>query len=127
DGTRNSQTVTVYAAALGSLPNAVGTGDRRIVPGPPLLPASEPFRDLWNANSFYGSRGSRPVVLGLPGEALLIQGDYIFILDPTLKPVLVRTQNILEIASRDEWVTTATAPGQGARVYRQGPPLPVPN
>ena len=40
---------------------------------------------------------------------------------------LVRTQNIQDIASGDEWVTTATASGQGANVYLQGPPLPSPN
>lgn len=122
---RNGETVTVYETALGSLPNiGVGTPDRRIVPGPPLLPPDATFRDFWNADTSYGSRGSRPVVLGLPGEIPPIQGDYIFILDPSNAPVLVRTQDILEIVDRNEWITTATAPGQGAKVYLQGPPLP---
>lgn len=124
DHTRDGQTVAVYASALGTIPNVAITADQRVVPGPPLLPDSETFRDLWNANSFYGSRGSRPVVRGLPTEGLFIQGDYIFILDPTENPVLVRTQQILEIADRSEWITTATAPNQGPRVYLQGPPLP---
>jgi hypothetical protein len=60
----------------------------------------------------------------LPGEDAPAQGDYVFILNPTTdQPQLVRTQNILDIVHRDEWVTTATGPGQGANVYLQGPPL----
>jgi hypothetical protein len=39
----------------------------------------------------------------------------------------VRTQNIFDIQHRDEWITTATAPGQGANVFLQGPPLPEAN
>ena len=125
DSTRDSQTVAVYETSPGHLPNAAAnTGDRHIIPGPPLLPESETFHDLWNASSGYGSRGSRPIVPGLSGEAAPAQGDYIFILNPTIQPVLVRTQNILNIESRDEWVTTATGPGQGAHVFLQGPPLP---
>ena len=100
----------------------------RAVTGPPTLSDSDPSRDVWNANSFYGERGSRPIVLGLPGEDVPTQGDYIFILNPSLpQPVLVRTQNIFDIATRDEWITTATGPGQGANVYLQGPPLQNPH
>jgi hypothetical protein len=89
-----------------------------------LPPAPFPYHDLWNAGSFYGSRGSRPIVLGLPGEAAPAEGDYIFILNPATAPQLVRTQNILDIAGRSEWITTVTGPGQGANVFLQGPPLP---
>jgi hypothetical protein len=125
DGTRNSQTVTVYQTSPGHLPNATGnTSDRHIVPGPPLLPPNVPFTDLWNAGSFYCNRGSRPVVLGLSREPAPAEGDYVFILNPTAQPQVVRTQNILDITSRNEWVTTATGPGQGAHVFLQGPPLP---
>jgi hypothetical protein len=125
DGTRNSQTVAVYEAPAGSLPNAKAlTPMRHIVPGPPLLPPSATYHDLWNAGSFYGSRGSRPIVLGLPGETAPAEGDYAFILNPATAPQLVRTQNILDIAARSEWMTTATGPGQGANVFLQGPPLP---
>ena len=128
DGTRNSQTVTVYTAAAGQLPSAATSGaSSRHITGPPLLPPSVPFKALWNASSGFCSRGSRPVVLGLPEEEAPEQGDYIFVLDPTNQPVLVRTQNILDISSRDEWVTTATGPGQGANVFLQGPPLPRAN
>ena len=126
DGTRNSQTVAVYETSPGALPNAAsGTPMRHIVPGPPLLPpAPFPYHDLWNAGSFYGSRGSRPIVLGLPGEAAPAEGDCICILNPATAPQLVRTQNILDIANRSEWNTTATAAGQGSNVFLQGPPLP---
>jgi photosystem II stability/assembly factor-like uncharacterized protein len=127
--TRDGQTVAVYQTDPGKLPNAAGgTHDRRAVTGPPTLSDSDPSRDVWNANSFYGERGSRPIVLGLPGEDAPTQGDYIFILNPSLpQPVLVRTQNIFDIATRDEWITTATGPGQGANVYLQGPPLQNPH
>jgi hypothetical protein len=70
-------------------------------------------------------RGFKPIVLGLAGEDAPTQGDYIFILNPnSLQPMLVRTQNIFDIKHREEWLTTATGPGQGANVYLQGPPLP---
>ncbi|MGA8030107.1 MAG: choice-of-anchor D domain-containing protein [Bryobacteraceae bacterium] len=125
---RDGQTVTIYEAPYGSLPNAsvTGTSTRHIVPSPPLPPDSEPFTEVWNANSYYNSRGSRPIVLGRTWETPPAQGDYIFILNPTTQPVLARTQSILNIKDGSEWRTSATAPGQGANVYLQGPPLPVP-
>lgn len=124
---RDGQTVAIYENVPGNLPNAAAqTTQRHVVPGPPLLPDDATYFDLWNAGSYYGSRGSRPIVLGLAGEVPPTEGDYIFILNPVTKPVLVRTQNILDIVNRSEWVTTATAPGQGANVYLQGPKLPFP-
>lgn len=128
--TRDGQTVAVYETSPGNLPNAAsGTHDRVAVVGPPTVPASiSPAPDIWNASSFYGSRGSRPIVLGLPTETPPAQGDYIFILFNIGAPsVLVRTQNIKDIKHRYEWETTATGPGQGANVYLQGPPLPIPD
>jgi hypothetical protein len=69
-------------------------------------------------------RGFKPIVLGLSGEDAPAQGDYIFVLNPnSSQPRLVRTQNIFDIKHREEWLTTATGPGQGANVYLQGPPL----
>jgi hypothetical protein len=118
--TVDGQTVSVYQTHPGSLPDASATGhDRKAVTGPPTVP------NIWNANSFYGERGFRPVVLGLLGEDAPQQGDYVFVLNPeSSQPVVVRTQNIFDIKHRDEWMTTATGPGQGANVYLQGPPLP---
>ena len=66
-----------------------------------------------------------PLCLGFRESLRRPQGDYIFILFNTTGTVLVRTQNIWDIQSRSEWITTATGPGQGARVYLQGPPLPI--
>jgi len=130
---RKGQTVSVYETDPGKLPDArVGGHDLRVVTGPPTVDDPNVSGIAWNANSGFGIRGSRPIVLGLPGEDAPAQGDYIFILlNPALltapnQPLLVRTQNILDIVSRQEWVTTATGPGQGANVFLQGPPLPGP-
>jgi photosystem II stability/assembly factor-like uncharacterized protein len=131
---RHGQTVAVYQTDPGKLPDArLGEHDRRAVTGPPTLPDSvkNPW-DIWNAQNpspnSYVSRGTRPIVLGLPGESAPAQGDYVFILNPTLdQPQVVRTQNIFDIVHRDEWITTARGPGQGASVFLQGPPLQGPN
>jgi hypothetical protein len=129
--TRNGQTVSVYETGAGNLPNASsGTNDRRVMTGPPTATDPKVSGVVWNANSFSGERGFRPIVLTMAGEDPPPQGDYIFILfNPAVvpnpgPPLLVRTQNILDIKSRQEWVTTATGPGQGAKVFLQGPPLP---
>ena len=131
---RKGQTVSVYETDPGKLPDArVGGQDRRVVTGPPTVDDPNVSGVAWNASSGFGARGSRPIVPGLPGEDAPAQGDYIFILlNPALlttpnQPLLVRTQNILDIVSRQEWVTTATGPGQGANVFLQGPPLPRPS
>ena len=126
--TRDGQTVSVYQTQPGNLPNASAGGhDRKAVTGPPTLGPNETSRDVWNASSGYGAAGFRPVVLGLAGETAPEQGDYIFVLNPNeANPVLVRTQNIFDIKHREEWITTATGPGQGANVFRQGPPLKEP-
>jgi len=122
---QDHRTITVYEAGPGTLPNgAVGTTSRHVVPGPQPLPGS---RERWNAVNPYPLRGFRPIVRGLANETAPDEGDYIFILDPTANPTLVRTQSILNIQSRDEWLTTATGPGQGANVFLQGPPLPKAN
>jgi hypothetical protein len=124
---RKGSTVSVYQTQPGNLPDASVSGhDRKAVTGPPTLPDAAPSRAIWNAGSAFGAQGSRPIVLGLLGEDAPDQGDYIFILDPNgpPTPVLVRTQNIFDIKHRDEWITTATGPGQGANVFLQGPPIP---
>ncbi len=125
---RDGQTVTIYEAPSGSLPNAStqGTSSRHIVLGPPLPPGSVSFVDVWNANSAYTTRGSRPIVLGLASEEPPAQGDYTFILNPLTQPTLVRSQSILNISNRAEWNTSATEPVPGANVFLQGPPLPLP-
>jgi hypothetical protein len=131
---RYGQTVAVYENRSGGLPDASENGhDRRAVTGPPTVDPSITSGNAWNANSGSANRGSRPIVRRLPTEDPLPQGDYVFILlnpallpkdaNGNLQPLLVRTQNILDILHREEWVTTATGPGQGANVFLQGPPL----
>jgi hypothetical protein len=127
----DGQTVTIYEAAPFHLPDAsidIATF-RSIVLGPLFIPdPTNPGNTVpgWNASSDFYSRGSRPIVLGLPGETPPAQGDYIFILNPLLQPVLVRSQSILNISSNQEWKTTATEPTPGSNAYLQGPPLPPP-
>ncbi len=60
---RWNQTVSIYETSPGSLPNAAATGTstRYNVPGPTTP-------NVWNANSAYGNRGSRPIVHGLRGR-----------------------------------------------------------
>lgn len=122
------QTVSVYQTHPGNLPNAsLGGHDRKAVTGPPIDPTcgTPNPREIWNASSPHVINGFRPIVLGLTGETAPDQGDYIFVLGPNdTNPVLVRTQNIFDIKHREEWITTATGPGQGAKVFLQGPPLP---
>ena len=121
---RWGHTVSVYETVPGSLPDARTKQQRRATTGPPIIPDSG---DAWNADSYYGNRGSRSIVLGLPNENAPAQGDYVFILfHAGAQRVVVRTQNIFDIASPSEWITTATGPGQGKNVYLQGPPLPGP-
>ena len=114
--------VTVYETSPGNLPNAGnGTGQRHTVPGPS-------GSNDWNAVGFYGNRGTKPIVHSVAGVAPPPQGDYIFVLNPkSAQPQVVRTQNIRDITNGNEWVTTATGPGQGANVYLYGPPLPAPS
>ena len=122
---RWGHTVAVYETTPGNLPDARTSAQRRALTGPPMMPDSGV---MWNASSYYGNRGSRPIVLSLPTEPATPQGDYMFILFPSgSNPVIVRTLNIFDIASPNEWITTATGPGQGANVFLQGPSLPSPN
>lgn len=130
--TRFGQTVALYENRAGGLPDASATGhDRVAVVGPPVVSdLTIKLGIAWNASSGFVSPGFRPIVLTMAGETPPAQGDYVFILiNPMLlatppKPLLVRTQNIRDIQHREEWVTTATGPGQGANVFLQGSPLP---
>jgi len=49
-------------------------------------------------------------VLGLDTESMFPEGDYIFIIFGSSHPVVVHTQAIPGIATRDEWITRATGP-----------------
>ena len=114
--------VTLYKNPLGGLPDArITTNQAHIVPGPPQGTGGP----AWNALSTYGMRGSRPIVLTKPGESVPGDGDYVFIRFKTdEQAVLLRTQQLLNIDSPDDWDTLATTPFEGQRVYQQGPTLP---
>jgi hypothetical protein len=127
---RLGNTVSVYEGSSGQLGDASASSQRKAVTGPPTLPDGVPGRAIWNASSGFGLRGSRPIILSLAGQASPPQGDYVFLLfnppgSPAPVTVLVRTQNIWDIKHREEWITTATAPGQGKNVFRQAAPLPL--
>jgi hypothetical protein len=129
----DGQTVSIYETTPGSLPNASteGTSSRHVVTGPLPIPDPLPTDSTntvpgWNSSSPFYLSGYRPIVLGLAGEELPAQGDYVFVLNPMFGPALVRSQSIFNISSRDEWKTTATEPIPGANVFLQGPPLPAP-
>ncbi|HZP87276.1 MAG TPA: hypothetical protein VFB54_10685 [Burkholderiales bacterium] len=115
-------TVTVYEAKPGLLPDArINTTQAHIVPGPPSATGPR----SWNASSFFGLRGFRPIVLNMLDDDPAAPGDYVFIRFVTdTRAVLLRTQSMLEIDSRDDWDTLATTPFEGQRVYQQGPVLP---
>ena len=125
------QTVAVYQASPGELPDATSTtNSRHVVPGPPLVASGggDGFGNAWNASSGYALRGFRPLVLNWPGDDAATPGDYVFIRFIDGGPaVLLRTQNILAIHSRDDWATSATQLSQGAPVFQQGPALPSPH
>jgi hypothetical protein len=111
------QTIAVYEGLPTQLPDvALGTSIRHVVPGP---------SDGWNAKSTFGLRGYRPIILNLPGDGAFAPGDYIFIRfkADTSQAVLLRTQKLLEIDSRDDWNTVATSASDGTRVFQQGPIL----
>ena len=127
------QTVSIYETTPGSLPNASTTNasSRHVIMGPLPIPDPVPASATntvpgWNAGSSFCSRGSRPIVLGLVGDEAPAQGDYIFVLNPVLEPVLVRSLSIFNISSRGEWNTTAIEPVPGTNVFRLGPALPAP-
>jgi hypothetical protein len=115
---RLGQTVTVYETTPGHLPDArQGTNQAHTVPGPPLSSDGSP---IWNAGSFFGMRGSRPLILNMPADAASTPGDYVFVRFRAGSPsVVVRTQNILGIANRADWDSNPSL------VTQQGPPLPA--
>ncbi len=105
-----------------------GTGDRHAIPGPVNLPVSDPTakkRAAWNAVSSFVSFGYRPLVLTVPGEAPLPDGDVIVVRFTTTAAFLMRTWKLSHISSASDWESTATADGPGVKSFQVGPPLPV--
>ena len=118
DGVASSvgQTVTLYEADQGELPDLGSSDMRHVVPGPSLRPKSR----LWNANSGFALRGFRPIVLNMPDDPADAPGDYLFIryfgnyTDRNVTPnivlpdnlaILLRTRRIRDIEKRKDWDT----------------------
>ena len=118
DGVASSvgQTVTLYEADQGELPDLGSSDMRHVVPGPSLRPKSR----LWNANSGFALRGFRPIVLNMTDDPADAPGDYVFIryfgnyTDRNVTPnivlpdnlaILLRTRRIRDIEKRKDWDT----------------------
>jgi len=110
------QTVTLYEADPGDLPDLGSSDKRHVVPGPPLRPKS----GIWNANSAFALGGYRPIVLNMPNDPADEADDYVFIryfgnyADPRATPpiflpdnlaILLRTRRIRDIEKRKDWDT----------------------
>ena len=81
---------------------------------------------MWiTVSGFYGS-GYRPLVLTLPGEQPLPDGDFVTIWNQTDKDrsLVLRTTKMSSLTEYEDWVTTAMADGPGVKVFQQGPALP---
>jgi len=105
-----------------------GTGDRIAIPGPPNLPLVPPATKklaAWNVVSFFVVLGYRPIVLTIPGEAPLPDGDTIIVRFTANAGFLMRTWKLSQISSAQDWESTATADGPGVKSFQVGPPLPV--
>ena len=112
-GGGQGQTLALYEAGSGALPDISGSTDRHMVPGPPLRQGST----IWNASSGYVIRGFRPIVPNLPGDDPAQPGDYVFIRFfgnfsspatgtlPNNLAVLLRTRHIRDIDERSDWDT----------------------
>jgi hypothetical protein len=121
--------IFLYISGGSGPPNlAWGTGDRHSIPGPVNLPLSDPKarkRAGWNCESAYFAFGYRPLVLGVPGEAPLADGDLIIIRFTPNAAFVMRTWKLSQISSADDWASTATADGPNVKSFQVGPPLPL--
>lgn len=107
---------------------ASGTNDRRAVPGPVNLPPPTPTSKkvaAWNAVSSFFNFGYRPIIMTVPGESPLRDGDTMIVRFTPNAAFLMRTWKLSEITSANDWVSTATADGPGVKSFQAGPPLPV--
>lgn len=84
----------------------------------------------WNVVSYYVNYGYRPLVLTLAGEAPRPDGDLVIVRFPGVVGSdpghLVRTTALSAITNKNDWVTSATAEGQGSKAFRVGSELPDP-
>jgi hypothetical protein len=112
-GSGLGQTLALYEAGHGELPDVSSSGHRPMIIGPPLSAG----RSLWNASSGFAIRGYRPIVRNMPGDDPGQPGDYIFIRFfgnftfpdgntlPNNLAVLLRARNVRDITKRTDWDT----------------------
>ena len=118
--------VFLYVDPTGGVPDAsFGTSQRRRIKGPPLNPDVDSVSMWITVSSFYGA-GYRPLVLTLPGEQPLPDGDFVTIWNQTDtdRSLVLRTTKMSSLTAYEDWVTTAMADGPGVKVFQQGPALP---
>jgi hypothetical protein len=107
---------------------AVETGDRHEIPGPvnlPLVPPSTKKLAAWNVVSNFVNFGYRPIILTIPGEAPLPDGDTMIVRFTPSAAFLMRTWKLSQISSAKDWESTAAADGPNVKSFQVGPPLPV--
>lgn len=115
----------------GSEPPNLGwdTDDRTEIPGPvnlPLKPPATKKQAGWSVVSSFFNFGYRPIVLTVPGETPLPDGDTIIIRFTARDGAfLMRTWKLSEISSANDWASTATADGPNVKSFQVGPPLPA--
>jgi hypothetical protein len=121
--------IFLYRSGGSGPPNlASGTGDRRAIPGPVDIPRTPPANKklaAWNAVSSFFNFGYRPIVLTVPGEAPIPDGDTIIVRFTATAAFLMRTWKLSQISKASDWVSTATADGPNVKSFQVGPPLPV--
>jgi hypothetical protein len=121
--------IFLYQSGGSGPPNlAINTGDRRAIPGPvnlPLIPPTTKKLAAWNAVSSFFNFGYRPIILTIPGEAPIPDGDTMIVRFTLTAAFLMRTWKLSEISSASDWESSATADGPGVKSFQVGPPLPV--
>ncbi len=122
-GKSNKRRDVYLYAKNGGIPNgAVGTGDKKVILGPPALPGQDSA--TWNTVSNFCNAGYRPLILTLASESPRPDGDFITIRQTPAAAKLLRTTAMSQISSHQDWVTNATSENEGAKVFQQGPNLP---
>ena len=91
----------------------------------PVVPPATKKLAAWNAVSSFWNFGYRPIILTVPGEAPLPDGDTIIVRFTPTAAFLMRTWKLSEISSANDWVSHATADAPGVKSFQVGPPLPV--
>ena len=111
------QTVCLYEADAGELPDIASDDMRQVIPGPSLRVSSI----IWNASSGFALRGFRPIVLDMPAVIFRQEDsanrplDCVFIRffgnfqSPPKQPnnlaILLRARDIRKIKKRTDWDT----------------------